>query len=322
MKSNTKEMSSDVKEAVEKGSKSGNWIAVFGDVAEEVFSAYHIASYINKVAAAGKEVYPLPMMSNCWLDKGEEPGKYPSGGPVSRMMEVWKYCAPNIDIIGPDIYVRNFLETCDEYVKLGNPLFIPETATHSYAGPRQVYVVGHYHALGYSPFAFEDMGEPFSAQASYLFGMDTTDPLLQTPQNTEEYAWYTKTLNDMMPLLTDKYGTEDLQAAICERPEEDTLILGDYGFKVSFNIPSLQRKDGVCLVLKNKENEFYIIANGCRIAPFSTNPNKPHVDILSLEEGLFEERNWKMKRRLNGDEVVQMMYGTPTLLKVSLFGYK
>jgi len=322
MKANTATMATDVKDAVENGVASGNWRAVFGDVAEEVFSSYYIASYINKVAAAGKEIYPLPMMANCWLDKGQEPGMYPSGGPVSRMMEVWKYCAPNIDIIGPDIYVQNFLEVCDQYVKMDNPLFIPETATHSYAGPRQVYVVGHYHGSGYSPFAFEDMGQPFSAVASYLFGMDTTDPMLKQPQDIEEYAWYSNTLNDMMPLLTDKYYTSDLQATICERPEEDTMIFGEYGFKSMFNIPTINRKDGVCLVLKNENNEFYIIANGCHIAPFSTHPEKPHVDVLSLEEGRFEDGKWKMIRRLNGDEVAQMMYDSPTLLKISLFNYK
>lgn len=321
MKANTATMASDVKEAVEKGSSSGSWEEVFGQVAEEVFSAYYISTYINKVAGVGKEIYPLPMMANCWLDKGEEPGRYPSGGPVSRMMEVWKYCAPNIDILAPDIYVSYFCDVCDEYVKMDNPLFIPETATHSYAGPRQVYVVGHYHGLGYAPFGFEDMGQPFSAVASYLFGVDTTDPALKTPQDIEEYAWYTKTLNSMIPKLTAKYGTSDLQAVICERKEEDTMIFGDFGFKIMMDSPMLSRKDGVCLILKNAENEFFIIANACHLVPFSANLEKPHIDILALEEGCFEEGIWKMIRRLNGDEVASMSYETPTLLKLTLFGY-
>ena len=56
MKANTATMVADVKDAVENGAASGNWRAVFGDVAEEVFSSYYIASYINKVAAAGKNL--------------------------------------------------------------------------------------------------------------------------------------------------------------------------------------------------------------------------------------------------------------------------
>ncbi|MGO4548241.1 DUF5597 domain-containing protein [Paenibacillus sp. 2TAB23] len=315
-------MAEDVRQAVENGAKSGSWQAVFGDAAEELFSAYHVASYIDKVAAAGKEIYFLPMMANCWLDKGQKAGKYPSGGPVSRVMEVWKYCAPHVDIIAPDIYVPNFCDVCDEYVKMDNPLFIPETATHSYAGPRLLYVVGHYHALGFAPFGFEDMGEAFTAIDSYLFGVDVSDPNLKTPQNVEEYAWYNKTISSMMPLLTEKYGTSDLQATIVERPEQDMMTFGEYGFKVMMNMPLLTRKDGVCLVLKKTADEFYIIANGCAIFPFSANPAKPNVDILSLEEGRFEQGNWQMTRRLNGDEVAIMRYEKPTLLKIQLFGYQ
>ena len=158
-------------------------------MAEEIFSAYHVASYVNKVAEAGKAVYDLPMTANCWLDKGEKPGKYPSGGPVARVMEVWKFAAPAIDIIAPDIYVQNFCEICDAYTKMDNPLFIPETATHSHAGPRLVYTIGHHHAICFAPFGFEDMGQEFTGTQSYLFGVDTSDPLLQTPQNVEEYRW-------------------------------------------------------------------------------------------------------------------------------------
>lgn len=107
----------DVKWEVENGAHEGSWTEVFGNCAEEIFSAYYTASYVNAVAKAGKREYSIPMTANCWLDKGGAPGTYPAGGPVSRMMEVWACCAPNIDIIAPDIYVQNFLEICDEYTR-------------------------------------------------------------------------------------------------------------------------------------------------------------------------------------------------------------
>ena len=322
MKASTATMAADVQAAVESGKQNGNWKEVFGEVAEEIFSAYHIASYVNFVASAGKEIYPLPLVANCWLDKGAKAGYYPSGGPVARVMEVWKYCAPSIDIIAPDIYVPYFCDVCDEYLKLNNPLFIPETATHSYAGLRQVYAVGHHHALCYAPFGFENMGEEFTAIQGYLFGMDTDDPALKTPQDPVEYSWYTKTLNDMMPMLTEKYGTPDLQAVISERKEKDTMIFGDYGFKITMSSPMLRKKNGVCLVLRVSENEFYIIASGCIVAPFSANEEKPHVDVLRMEDGHFADGNWCMARRLNGDEVAGMRYEQPILLKIKLFVYK
>ena len=47
----------------------------------------------------------------------------------------------------------------------------------------------------YSPFGFEDIGLPFTATQGILFGMDTDDELLKTPQNAEEYAKINGLLN-------------------------------------------------------------------------------------------------------------------------------
>lgn len=321
MKANSDSMVSDVREAVESGCDSGTWSEVFGAMAEEIFSAYHVSSYVNAVAAAGKAEYPLPMSANCWLDKGEEAGRYPTGGPISKVMEVWQYCAPNIDILAPDIYVQNFLEICEEYSRRENPLFIPETATHGHAGPREVYVVGHHHAMCYSPFGFEEMGQPFTASMSFLFGVDTTDPLLSTPQDVEEYQWFTKTLHEMMPLLTDRYGTSDLQAVIGERPDNDTMVFGKYGFKAIMNSPMSARKDGVCLALKETEDTFYVLVCGAMLVPFSADSENPYLDILCMEDGCFADGKWQTGRRLNGDQVAIMNYEVPTLLKIKLYAY-
>lgn len=321
MKQHTDTMVPDVKWEVENGAHEGSWTEVFGNCAEEIFSAYYTASYVNAVAKAGKREYSIPMTANCWLDKGGAPGTYPAGGPVSRMMEVWACCAPNIDIIAPDIYVQNFLEICDEYTRRNTPLFIPECATHSYAGPREVYCIGHYHALCYSPFGFEDMGQPFSATQSYLFGVDVEDPALKTPMNVEEYGWYTSTLHEMMPLLTEKYGTSDLQAVSCERKEEDKMLFGTFGFQIALDTPMIVRKDSVCMILKESEDTFYILIHAAAFGYFSTDSDRPNVDVLALEEGHFENGIWIPGRRLNGDEVVNTMYQEPTLLKLKLFAY-
>lgn len=321
MKNNTGEMSGDVKNAVETGKDQGTWKEVFGVAAEEIFHAYSVANYIDTVAKAGKQEYDLPMFVNAWLSKGQEPGVFPSGGPAARMMEVWKYCAPHIDVLAPDIYVPNFCDTCDKYIKMGNRLLIPETVTHSHAAPRLVYVIGHYHALGYAPFGFESMGKPFRSVDSHLFGVDTEDPLLAIPQDTEEYAWYNRVLNDMMPLLTAGYGTSRLQAVIAENSLESEMRFEKFGFQIMMAPPMTERKDGVCLALQQEDDEFYLIANGCGITFFSTEEQKPNVDILSLEEGEYKDGKWHMYRRLNGDEAASMRYDTPTLLKVKLFAY-
>lgn len=322
LRSHTESMDKDIRRAVLSGASSGTWEEVFGEAAEELFSAYHFASYINTVAAAGKAQYPLPMTVNCWLDKGDKPGVFPTGGPVARVMEVWQYAAPMIDAFAPDIYVPYFCDICDEFTKNGNPLVIPETATHIYAGPRLVYVIGHHHALCYAPFGFEEMGLPFTDMQAHLYGADTSDPALSTPQNPQEYAWYAKNLHAMMPLLTQAYGTSALQAVCYERRDQNLLDFGSYQIMAHMERPGrIHRKDGVCLALKTGENEFYILANGCIVDFLSGNPDKPHVDQLLLEEGEFRNGQWHMIRRLNGDEGGSQNVETPTLLRVKLFAY-
>ena len=214
---------------------TGTWQEVFGDRAEEAFSAYYISRYVGYVAAAGKKEYPIPMTVNAWLDKpGEAAGEYPSGGPVAKNHKIWKYNAPSVDICCPDIYVPYFNNVCESFAGDNNPLYIPECATHSYAAGRMIYTVGKYHALCYAPFGFEDMGEPFGVIEGMLFGMDTSDPALQTPQSVEEYREYSDALSSMMPLLAEAYGTDRLQAVSAEVAGENLMDFGEYKVQAAF----------------------------------------------------------------------------------------
>lgn len=323
MRSHTGDMVSDVREAVEGGAARGSWEQVFGGAAEELFSAYYVAGYVGAVAAAGKKEYPLPMTANCWLDKpGNKPGDYPCGGPVSRVMEVWRFRAPDIDAIAPDIYVPNFTEICDEYTRRGNPLFIPECAIHSYAASRAILSVGRYHAACYSPFGFEDMGQPFSGAMMFLFGADVSDPALQTPQNIEEYGKINRLMGGMLPLLGSKYGTGDLQGASAETGASASFDLGAFRIEAIFQSPLSTRKDGGCLVLKESEDTFYVLVHAASVQFFSADPAKPSLDILALEEGEFVDGVFVRGRRLNGDEAVLTSYMEPTLLRVKLFAFE
>lgn len=348
MRSHTEYMEEDIRAAVEAGAEKGSWSEVFGAAAEEIFSAYHVASFVEYVAKAGKDAYDLPMTANCWLDKAADtPGDYPSGGPVARVHEVWDYCAPSIDVYCPDIYVPYFNKVCDSFVKSGtNPLYIPEAATHSYAAPRMVYTVGHYHAMCYSPFGFDDIGKPFSAAQGYLFGMDVTDPALKTPQNFEEYAALGKILREAMPLLAERYGTTDLQAVCAEREAEKKkslglpedmnpmermmaeaaattkMIFGDLGVSAGFGGMMRPRNDGVLLVCRTKENEVYMIGEQCDIQLFSADSEKTNLDILRLEEGTFEKGAFVPVRRFNGDEAAQLKLDKPGVLRLQWFTYE
>ena len=173
----------------------------------------------------------------------------------------------------------------------------------------------------YSPFGFEDMGKPFAGSQMFLFGADVTDPALQTPQNVEEYGKINRILNSMVPRMTAKYGTNELQASTVEVGKAAAFDFGVYSIKAVFESPMSERKDGACLVLKESEDTFYVLAHAAALQFVSNDPARQSLDILELEEGEFVDGQWIRGRRFNGDEAVLTSYMEPTLLKVRLFAY-
>lgn len=138
---------------------SGTWAEVFGQgpEADEVFMAWHYGRYIGRIVAAGKKEYPLPMYVNAWLvqNEGQLPGRYPSGGPVSKMLDVWRAAAPQTDRLAPDIYLPDFKGVCASYARSGNPLFIPEAARGPQSAANVFYAIGQHDALGFAPFGID-----------------------------------------------------------------------------------------------------------------------------------------------------------------------
>ena len=95
------------------------------------------------------------------------------------------------------------------------------------------------------------MGKPFNNTQGTLFGIDVTDPLLEKPQNIDEYRFCAKTLKSMLELLVERYGTNRLQAVISENMNGPIkLSFEEYGFEIDMFCDEVTREDGVCLVLK------------------------------------------------------------------------
>ncbi|KAK1979289.1 glycoside hydrolase [Colletotrichum cereale] len=156
-----------------------SWTDVFGagPAADEAFMAYHISSYVARVAAAGRKEYDIPLYTNAWLNfddpsdldlrgvpivvgGGAEPGVYPSGGPCPHMLDIWRYNTifakdKALDFLAPDLYFHNYETVCRDYAAQGNPLFIPEQRRDE-KGARRVWLsYGTYGALGASPFGID-----------------------------------------------------------------------------------------------------------------------------------------------------------------------
>lgn len=261
--------------------ESGTWSEVFGQGpwADEVFQAWHVARYIGRVAAAGKAEYPLPMFANAWLvqHKGQEPGRYPSGGPVAKMMDVWRAAAPSIDLLAPDIYLDDFKAVCAEYTQSGNPLFIPEASRDERAGLRAYYAIGYHHALGFAPFGIDSLSE--------------------TNVLREHYA----VLGSLLPLITQHQGRESLQGFLQYRDEKRLEFdIGD--FRAEIDYPAQDGQPGAGLVIAIAPDTF-VMAGANYSIRFGSGRAKPGSTAwLSIEEGEFHGGQWKPGRRLNGDE--------------------
>ena len=140
------------------GKTSGTWQDVFGRglYSDELFMAWYFARYAERVAAAGKAEYSLPMYANAALIRpGYVPGQYVSAGPLPHLVDVWRAAAPSIDLLAPDIYFPNFVEWTGTYARSGSPLFIPEVKLDARAPLEAFYAIGAHDAIGFSPFAIE-----------------------------------------------------------------------------------------------------------------------------------------------------------------------
>lgn len=138
---------------------SGSWAAVLGVSAdsEEVFMAWAIASYVEELAARGRAIADIPMYANAWLgpQPGQEsPGQWPSGGPSSRVIDVWRAVAPSLAFVGPDIYVDDAAPVMRAYADGDQPLFVPECRLR--AG-ELVRAIGAFRAIGWSGFGIDDV---------------------------------------------------------------------------------------------------------------------------------------------------------------------
>ncbi|MBN1402364.1 MAG: DUF5597 domain-containing protein [Anaerolineae bacterium] len=154
---------------VEGSAAAGTWADLFGPAAGELMTAWSIARYIDGLAEAGKAVLDLPMIVNVWLGEAgwRIPGEtYPSGGAVLRTLDLWKGCAPHVDLIAPDIYYgdsRGYEAICAGYARPDNPLFVPESAPW---GPNAVNLfraAAQYGAIGYFIFGVESILTPEGA---------------------------------------------------------------------------------------------------------------------------------------------------------------
>ncbi|MDT0684962.1 DUF5597 domain-containing protein [Autumnicola psychrophila] len=277
----------------------GNWAEVFGKGlhTDEIFMAYYFAKYTNQISAAGKEEYALPTFVNAALNRPDvKPGDYPSAGPLPHILDVWKAASPEIDFYAPDFYNPRFKHWNDLYVRQDNPLFVPEHRFDNTVAAKALYTIGHYEALGFSPFSIEQIpGEPLSHKEKKL---------------AEVY----KVIDQIKPLLNKYRGQGKIEGVLLDKEvSEAKFVLGDYEFTAehTFNLgwepdaASEEWEPSGAIIIQTGENEFYFAGFGVSLKMKNLKDKSGRVGILKTDLGCFEDDQWKVYRHLNGDQTHQ-----------------
>jgi hypothetical protein len=286
----------------EAGAKTrGTWQEVFGNapLTDDLFMAWQYATYIERIAAAGKAEYRLPMYANAALIRPNyEPGQYNSGGPLPHSMDVWRAGAPSIDFLSPDIYFNEFVHWAGEYARPDNPLFIPEAQGGATGAANVLYAVGSEAAIAFSAFGVDDQGNtPLD-----LAGI--TNPA-ERADNGALGSMYL-TLSRLGPLVLKKQQEGGLSAAILEGDAQRAARapVGEYTANVvRAGGPAASGARAGALFLRTGANEFLVVGAGDAMVTFTADtPGPPIVGIESIDEEYFENGTWTPRRRLNGDE--------------------
>jgi beta-galactosidase GanA len=272
------------------------WTEVFGDAADEVFMAWNYSQYIEAIAHAGKAEYALPMYVNAQLPAPmERAGEYPSGGPHPYYLEVWRAAAPNIDFYSPDIYWPNFEYWLQRYEIADNPVFVPEARLES--GPfNALYAYGQGRAFGFSPFGIDGL-----ASAEKDGG---AEPLIG------QMYRLLASMSDLLPGAQVAGMTRGLVLhANSPRPTQ-TVGLGGYLFEArlsrSWPTQGLATDDGAMLILQASAGEFYVVGCGLTVRFVrDADVDSGIAGIASVEEVSRVAGQWKVERRLNGDQTNQ-----------------
>jgi hypothetical protein len=259
---------------------------------------------MDKMAAAGKAEYPIPVFTNSWIVQPEDkgPGDYPSGCPEPLTLEIWRAGAPHIDINAPDIYLPNFDEWVALFNRNGNPLFIPESRGDLGGAANAYYAIGQHAAIGYSPFGIDNTASLASQRP------DANGRAPEELENLPLSQAY-KTLNQLSPLILEHQGKGTIAAVwLNAKKQSQDIQLGDY--KISAELfrnrrsPEQVEGMGYGLFIAVGPNEFVISGNNIRVTFTPATPGPQIAGLASVETGIFENGQWIPGRKLSGDDIL------------------
>jgi beta-galactosidase GanA len=310
------------------GRKAGTWTEVFGEFAEQAFTAWHMARYTDAIAAAGKAVKPIPMYVNASLSSPfDAKGAIgtATGGPQWNMLDVWKAAGPHIDLLAPDIYTRDAREAIGylgHYARADNPLMVPEIG-NAVDHARFFWPALGRGAIGFAPFGMDDTG-----YSNYPLGAKSLDAAT-IRAFASKYRLFAPIARPWARIASTRptWGT-------AKGADEQSKVMGRWRVSVQygqyqFGEPdwTFLKKDphptegepvGGVVVAQLGPDEFLVAGSDARLR-FSAASGEGQM--VRVEEGtLAEDGSWRTSRVWNGDQTDYGLNFTaePVLLKVRM----
>lgn len=327
----------------------GDWETVFGKdlYTDELFTAWHYAKYVERLAQVARSIYPLPLYVNAALNsRNRKPGEYPSGGPLAHLIDIWHCASPTIDILAPDLYDKDFAGWVGQYKLSNNPFFTPEVRLSDNCGVRAFYVFGELDGMSFSPFSIENASDAPHAPIAEAYGK----------------------LKELMPLILQHQGKGDMNGMLFDSEKKERIIQRD-GYKMTcrhyFTLPwdpratnGIPWSEGGGLIIHIGKGEYIIAGSGIVISFEKDGAHKltaasqnlgedgfvnnggsavtssaawngqPVVGIASVDEvSVSADGSLKYIRRFNGDEDhqgrhVRIPVDNFQILHVQLYEYK
>ncbi|OAL57457.1 glycoside hydrolase [Pyrenochaeta sp. DS3sAY3a] len=285
---------------------SASWSQVFGTspATDELYMAYHYALYVDQVARAGKDEYPVPLYTNVWQNYADEdadtsqpivvggggkPGDYPSGGGVIGVLDIWQSFAPTLDFIAPDVYLNDYNAVCHKYRHGGQPLFIPEQRRDHYGARRIWSAYATHHALGASPFAIDSINAAENPWVRHFGLLKQVGPWLLAAResNNETFGFWFDEYDENSPAV-DAYN----------------VVMGGWKLKIDRSFVFGKPGPGFGLVIQLNEVKFLLVGEGFQVEFASTKKCSSFSGIVSFVEMVSDPHTKQLRsgRTLNGDE--------------------
>lgn len=263
---------------------------------DELFMAAGYARHVEKLASAAREITPLPFFVNAWLDSnedapdagfavagGQEPGTYPSGGPLPRVAEAWATLAPTLSLFGADIYFGNPDQILTRFRDMGRGIIVPEQRTDAVGAGLIFLAIAEYGAVGTSPFGADSRSpeELVELRDAYRL-LSRVEHLLPAGSHRNPTRGFT--LRDYAPTAALDFGDVMITISRFGAPGVDQTGRSAYG-----------------LVIRLSEDTFVFAGRGFR-ATLSASADGIVQHIGRVDE--LSAANDQTLRLLNGDETL------------------